>query len=60
VVGGVVWVALFTFGGYFFGNLPFVQNNFSIVVLAIIFISVLPAVYEFLKERSRKAGQAEA
>jgi len=60
VVGGIVWVALFTFGGYFFGNLKFVQDNFSIVVLAIIFISVLPAVVEFIKERSRSARKAEA
>jgi len=60
VVGGVVWVALFTFGGYFFGNLKFVQDNFTFVVLAIIFISVLPGVFEFLKERSRSAQKVEA
>jgi len=60
VVGGVLWVALFTFGGYFFGNLKFVQENFSLVVLAIIFISVLPAVVEFFKERARGAQKAEA
>ncbi len=51
VVGGIAWVGLFTFLGYFFGNLPFVQNNFSFVVLAIIVISVLPGVYEFLRAR---------
>ena len=50
VIGGVIWVALFTFGGYFFGQLPFVQDNFSFVVIGIILISVLPAVYEFGKE----------
>ena len=60
VVGGMAWVALFTFGGYFFGNLKFVQENFSFVVLAIIFISVLPGVIEFLKERNRSARKAEA
>jgi len=60
VVGGIAWVALFTFGGYFFGNLKFVQENFSFVVLAIIFISVLPGVIEFLKERNRSARKAEA
>ncbi len=60
VVGGVAWVALFTFGGYFFGNLKFVQENFSLVVLAIIFISILPGVVEFLKERNRSARKAEA
>ncbi len=51
VIGGIAWVGLFTSLGYFFGNLPFVQNNFSFVVLAIIVISVLPGVYEFLKVR---------
>jgi membrane-associated protein len=53
VVGGIAWVTLFIFGGYFFGELPFVKNNFSIVVLAIIFISVLPGVIEILRERKR-------
>ena len=60
VVGGIVWVSLFTWGGYFFGTLPFVQNNFSLVVLAIIFISVLPAVIEVFKERTRSIKEAEA
>jgi membrane-associated protein len=60
VVGGLVWVFLFTMGGYFFGNLPFVQENFTFVVLAIIVISVMPGVYEFFKERSRAARKAEA
>jgi membrane-associated protein len=50
---------MFTFGGYFFGNLQFVQDNFSIVVIAIILISVLPAVYEVLKERLRPSPEAE-
>ncbi len=59
VVGGVLWVTIFTFLGYFFGNLPFVQDNFSFVVLAIILISVLPGVYEFLKERSQASRKAE-
>ncbi len=54
IFGGVLWTALFIFGGYFFGNLPFVQNHFSMIVLAIIFISLLPAVYEVLKARSEK------
>jgi membrane-associated protein len=51
VFGGLLWVTLFTLGGYFFGNLPFVQKNFEWVVVAIILISVLPAVYEVVKER---------
>lgn len=59
VIGGILWVGIFTFLGYFFGNLPFVQNNFSFVVLAIIVISVLPGVYEFLKARSGPTTKAE-
>jgi membrane-associated protein len=51
VVGGVAWVAIFTFMGYFFGNLPFVQKNFEIVIFAIIFISFIPPVLEFVKAR---------
>jgi membrane-associated protein len=60
VLGGIAWVTIFTWGGYFFGNLPFVQENFTFVVLAIILISVLPAVYEVVKERLRPARKAEA
>jgi membrane-associated protein len=60
VVGGIAWVTIFTFLGYFFGTLPFVQENFTFVVLAIIFISVLPAIYEVIKERMRSSRKAEA
>ena len=59
VIGGIAWVTLFTWGGYFFGTLPFVQDNFSFVVLAIILISVMPAVIEVIKERARVAKKAE-
>jgi membrane-associated protein len=55
VLGGIAWVTIFTFGGYFFGNLPFVKDNFTVVVMAIILISVLPMVYEFAKERLNTA-----
>ena len=55
VVGGVVWVTLFVLAGYYFGNLPAVRQNFSYVILAIIVISVMPIVLEFLKSR-RRAG----
>ena len=62
VIGGLAWVALFTFGGYFFGNLPIVQQNFTFVIFAIIFISVLPAIIEFIRGRqqSRKPTQPPA
>ncbi len=53
VVGGIAWVALFVLAGYFFGNIPFIKGNFTLVILAIIVISILPGVIEFLRERSR-------
>ncbi len=49
VIGGILWVNVGTLSGYFFGNLPFVKKNFSLVVLAIVFISLLPAVWEYFK-----------
>ena len=59
VVGGITWVTLFLFGGYFFGTLPFVQENFTFVVLAIIFLSILPAIIEGIRERKRMPQDAE-
>jgi membrane-associated protein len=52
VIGGVSWVALMLAGGYYFGNFPAVKNNFTLVVGAIIFISILPGVYEYLRQRN--------
>ncbi|EUJ35492.1 DedA family protein [Brochothrix campestris] len=49
VIGAVLWVFLFVIIGFFFGNIPFVSENFSVVILAIIFISILPAVVGWLK-----------
>ncbi|MCK4978303.1 MAG: DedA family protein [Anaerolineales bacterium] len=60
VVGGVLWVGIFVFLGYYFGSLEFVRNNFSIVVIAIIVISVLPIIIEFLMSRIRASQGAEA
>jgi membrane-associated protein len=57
VIGGLGWVAICLLAGYFFGNLPFVQNNFSLVVLAIIVVSLLPAVVEVVRERRRAAKE---
>ncbi len=58
VIGGIGWVAIFVFGGYFFGNIPFVKKNFSLVILAIILISLLPAFFEFIRHR-RESRQAK-
>ena len=55
VIGGISWVALFSFGGFFFGNIPIVENNFSLVILAIILISLVPGVVTYLKERKSSA-----
>ena len=52
VVGGVLWVGICVGAGYFFGNLPFVKKNFSLVIIGIVFVSVLPAVFEFLRHRA--------
>ena len=52
VIGGVVWIAAFVFAGYFFGNIPVVKDNFTLVILAIIVISVMPAVIEYWRARS--------
>ncbi|SDX80127.1 DedA family protein [Hymenobacter psychrophilus] len=54
VVGAFLWVVLLTSAGYFFGLIPVVQKNFSLVVLAIIALSVLPVVWEFGKSRVSK------
>ena len=51
IVGGVAWIGAFLFGGYFFGALPFVKQNFSLVILAIIVISMLPGLIEFLRHK---------
>jgi membrane-associated protein len=51
VIGGVAWIIICTLAGYLFGNLPFVKENFSLVILAIIIISILPGVIEYMRHR---------
>jgi len=51
VIGGLTWIAGFIYGGYFFGNLPLVKKNFTLVIVAIIFISILPGIIEYLRQR---------
>ena len=58
VVGGIVWVVLFVLGGYLFGNIPVVKENFTIVILAIIVVSLLPLLIEWLRHRRGGASAA--
>jgi len=60
ISGAITWMCVFILGGYFFGNLPFVKQNFTLVILAIIVLSVLPSVFEFIRARRqiRQARQA--
>lgn len=61
LIGGFVWVYFFAYAGYVFGNQPFVQKNFKLVILAIIILSVLPIVVELWKAfREAKAARSEA
>jgi membrane-associated protein len=60
VVGGLLWVTLFLFVGYIFGNIPFVKENFEIVTIGIVLVSVLPMAFEFWKERQHSKREAAA
>jgi membrane-associated protein len=53
VVGGVLWIAILVYAGYFFGNIPWVKDNLSLIVIAIVVISLVPAAVTFLRERRR-------
>ena len=54
VIGGVGWVVLLVGAGYFFGNIPIVRKNFSLAILAIIALSTVPVVTEYLRHRKKK------
>ena len=56
IVGVVLWISLFVLGGYFFGGLPIVKQNFTLVILAIIALSVMPGVIEFIRARRQPAA----
>jgi len=55
IIGCVAWILTFVIGGYYFGNMPIVKENFTYVVLAIIVISVIPTVVEVIRARNFKA-----
>jgi membrane-associated protein len=56
VTGGIAWVTVCVGGGYLFGDLPFVKENFSLVALGIIVVSVLPMVIEYVRARRRRVS----
>ncbi len=58
IIGAVAWVSLFTGAGYFFGNIPFVKNNFHFVALGIILLSILPIITEVMKARRNNTPKA--
>lgn len=60
VVGALCWIGSLAPLGYFFGNQPWIRKNFELVILAIIFISILPAVIEFIRMRREAQGRARA
>jgi membrane-associated protein len=60
IVGGAIWIALFVFGGYLIGNIPLIKDNFSIVTVLIILISVTPIAIELVRSRRAPATKIQA
>ncbi len=54
IIGGVMWITLLVYAGYFFGNIPWVKQNLSLIVVGIVIVSLIPAVVTFLRERSKR------
>lgn len=57
IIGALLWVGLFSYGGYYFGNLSFVRNNFTFVIFAIIFLSILPPIVEYIRHRRENKSE---
>lgn len=62
IIGGISWIFLFTLAGYFFGNIPAVQHNFTLVIVAIVVLSIFPMIYHYLQDKrvKRKAKKVPA
>ena len=56
--GAIAWVSLCLLAGWFFGNIPIVKNNFSLVTIGIVFVSILPMLFEVVLHRRRGGGEA--
>jgi membrane-associated protein len=56
IIGGLLWITVCTVAGYLFGNIPIVKQNFTLAILAIIFLSILPGLLEFLRQRQQPQG----
>ena len=57
IAGAIIWVSIFAYSGFFFGNIPVIKNNFSVVIIVIILISVLPAFIQFLRYRQKQINK---
>ncbi len=57
VAGAILWVVSLTYAGYFFGNLPVIKDNLSLVILIIIFLSILPGIVEVVRHKLRRSPQ---
>jgi membrane-associated protein len=55
ITGGILWVASLLYAGVFFGNIPFIKNNLTLVIFAIVGLSVVPVAFEFLRQRLHRA-----
>ncbi len=51
IAGGISWILLFLLGGYYFGSIPMIKQNFTLVIIAIVFLSILPGIIEYLRQR---------
>ncbi|MEW5903822.1 MAG: DedA family protein [Pseudomonadota bacterium] len=55
IIGGVAWIGSLILAGYFFGNIPLIKNNLTLMILLIVFISFVPALFEFIRHRRQRA-----
>lgn len=56
IIGGVSWIGSLTLAGYFFGNIPVIKNNLTLMIIVIVFVSFIPAILEYIKHRRRQAS----